>query len=174
MFNTIREDIRIQTNNGNFTKILKNFCNFSFHLLLAYRFGSWCHKHVPIFGKFMSFCVEYFIKFYFSSDISCKSNIGPGLNFMHGSDIVIGSEVVAGKCLKIFNGVTLGNKDTETTAMEQPTIGDNVTIGSGAKVMGNIKIGNDIKIGANSVVINNLPNGCIAVGVPARVIVISK
>ncbi|MDA9074604.1 hypothetical protein N9K21_04515 [Amylibacter sp.] len=56
----------------------------------------------------------------------------------------------------------------------QPTIGNNVIIGSGAKVMGNIKIGNNIKIGANTVVINDLPDNCIAVGVPARVILTTK
>jgi serine O-acetyltransferase len=174
MFDTIKEDIKIQTNNGNTIKKIKNFLNFTFHLLLMYRFGCWCYKNVPIFGRAISFCVEYLIKFYFSSDISCRSKIGPGLNFMHGSDIVIGSAVVAGKCLKIFNGVTLGNKDTETIELMQPTIGNNVIIGSGAKVMGNIKIGNNIKIGANTVVINDLPDNCIAVGVPARVILATK
>lgn len=170
MFNLIREDIKIQTNYGTLNMKLKNFCNYTFHLLLAYRFGCWCYQYNNILGKIMAFIIEYFIKFYFSSDISCRSQIGPGLNFMHGSDIVIGSDVVAGKGLKIFNGVTLGNKDTETTVMQQPKIGDFVIIGSGAKVLGGVKVGNNVKIGANAVVTQNVPDNCLAVGVPAKIL----
>ena len=49
-----------------------------------------------------------------------------------------------------------------------PTIGDRVTIGSGAKVLGPITIGDDVKIGANAVVVKDVPNGDIAVGIPAK------
>jgi serine O-acetyltransferase len=45
-----------------------------------------------------------------------------------------------------------------------------VDIGSGAKLLGPICIGNDVMIGANSVVLCDVPDGCIAVGIPARVI----
>ena len=170
MFNLIREDINIHTNCGTLNKKLKYCCNYTFHLLLIYRLGCWCYQSNNFLGKVIAFILEYFVKFYFSSDISCKSQIGPGLNFMHGSDIVIGSEVVAGKCLKIFNGVTLGNKDTETTVMQQPKIGDFVIIGSGAKVLGGVEIGNNVKIGANAVVTQNVPDDSSAVGVPAKIL----
>ena len=36
--------------------------------------------------------------------------------------------------------------------------------------MGAIKIGNNVDIGANAVVIADVPDNCIAVGVPARII----
>ena len=36
--------------------------------------------------------------------------------------------------------------------------------------MGAIKIGNNVDIGANAVVITDVPDNCIAVGVPARII----
>jgi serine O-acetyltransferase len=42
-----------------------------------------------------------------------------------------------------------------------------VDIGAGAKVLGNIRIGNHVSIGANAVVLCDVPDNCIAVGVPA-------
>jgi serine O-acetyltransferase len=48
-----------------------------------------------------------------------------------------------------------------------PTIGNNVDIGTGAKVLGPISIGNNVVIGANAVVIVDVPDNSIAVGVPA-------
>lgn len=52
----------------------------------------------------------------------------------------------------------------------QPIIGDRVDIGAGAVLIGNITVGDDVKIGANAVVLNNVEAGCLAVGVPARII----
>ena len=43
-------------------------------------------------------------------------------------------------------------------------------IGSGAKVLGPIHIGNDVRIAAGAVVLDDIPDGCTAVGVPARVV----
>jgi serine O-acetyltransferase len=48
-----------------------------------------------------------------------------------------------------------------------PAIGDNVDIGAGAKVLGAIKVGNNVVIGANAVVIRDVPDNCVAAGVPA-------
>jgi len=48
-----------------------------------------------------------------------------------------------------------------------PSIGNNVDIGAGAKLLGNIKIGNDVVIGANAVVLVDVPDHSLAVGVPA-------
>ena len=54
------------------------------------------------------------------------------------------------------------------------TIGDNVLIGAGARIIGEVKIGNNVKIGANAVVVSDIPDGCTAVGVPAKIIKKSK
>ena len=51
-----------------------------------------------------------------------------------------------------------------------PTLGNNVMVGSGAKVLGPFKIGNNVKIAANAVVLNEIPDNCTAVGVPAKVV----
>lgn len=50
------------------------------------------------------------------------------------------------------------------------TIGDDVWIGAGAKVLMNVHIGTGAVIGANAVVVSDIPDYGIAVGVPALVI----
>ena len=50
------------------------------------------------------------------------------------------------------------------------TLGRNVWLGTGAKVMDGVAIGSDVVVGANAVVLEDLPDGAVAVGVPARVV----
>ena len=51
-----------------------------------------------------------------------------------------------------------------------PRLGGNVLVGSGAKLLGGIRIGDNAQIGANAVVLDDVPAGATAVGVPARLI----
>jgi serine O-acetyltransferase len=53
---------------------------------------------------------------------------------------------------------------------KRPTIGNNVSIYTGAIVIGDITIGNNCKIGAGSVVTKSIPDNCVAVGNPAKII----
>ena len=43
-------------------------------------------------------------------------------------------------------------------------------IGAGAVIIGEITIGDNVSIGANAVVLMDIPDDSIAVGVPARII----
>ncbi|MFO7619320.1 MAG: DapH/DapD/GlmU-related protein [Thermoplasmata archaeon] len=65
-----------------------------------------------------------------------------------------------------WHSVLEGHKST----FEPITIGDNVWIGMRAIVTPGVSIGRDCVIGAGSVVTRDVPEGCIAAGVPARVI----
>jgi sugar O-acyltransferase (sialic acid O-acetyltransferase NeuD family) len=47
-------------------------------------------------------------------------------------------------------------------------IGSNCMIGLGARVKDHIKIGNNVTVGAGAVVINNIEDNSIVVGIPAR------
>jgi acetyltransferase-like isoleucine patch superfamily enzyme len=49
-------------------------------------------------------------------------------------------------------------------------LGDNVWLGTGVKVLDGVRIGSDVVVGANAVVTEDLPDGSVAVGVPARVV----
>ena len=50
------------------------------------------------------------------------------------------------------------------------SIGEGSYIGINAVIVGNVKIGKHCAIGANSVVTKDVPDYCVAVGSPARVI----
>ncbi len=170
----IKADLNAYAPNSKFSFVLKTILlNHSFHMVLWIRLGQY-FRGKPLIGNLFGIYIEYFIRVFFSSDISCKAKIGKGLIIMHGTDIVIGSKAVIGNNCKIFNGVTLGNKNTESFVNEHPILGDNIVIGSGAKVLGMIEVGNNVTIGANSVVINSVPNNSTAVGIPARIFSTSK
>ncbi|WP_199052848.1 serine O-acetyltransferase [Aquitalea sp. ASV15] len=164
-------DLKAQAGGPSFYILLKHaLISHAFHMTFFYRLGCYL-KDIPFVGGAVRVLIEYFIRIVFSSDISCRSRIGQGLMIVHGHDIVIGGNVVIGEYCKILNGVTLGNKDTESIVNQQPTIGQNVVIGTGAKILGNVTVGDGVRIGANSVVLINIPDGGVAVGVPAKIIV---
>lgn len=137
--------------------------------------GNRCVR-VPFFGAFLGAFFQYLVRIFFSSDISCMAIIPKSTIFVHGHDIVIGAKVILGENCKIFNGVTLGSKNTEgwkpgdVEADDQPEIGSGCVISTGAKILGKISIGDRSIIGANAVVINDVPPNSVAVGVPARIV----
>lgn len=50
------------------------------------------------------------------------------------------------------------------------SIGSNVWIGENVCILPGVKIGNGVVVGANAVVNEDIPDNCIAVGVPAKVV----
>lgn len=77
-----------------------------------------------------------------------------------------------GKNLTVRNGVTIGKgraRDDDSSFF-QPIIGDNVNIYANAVIFGGIYIGNNVKIGAGAVVNKDVPDNCIVVGNPMRII----
>ena len=170
MFEKIRRDLVSQSNNGSRAKKLKiALLNHNFHLILLIRFGAFVDQ-IPVLGGVLRHLTEYVIRILFASDISCKAQIAGGLNIMHGHDIVIGSGAIIGPDCKIFNGVTLGNKDTESEIIAQPILESKVVIGTGAKILGPVRIGSGAKVGANSVVLHDIPAAEVWAGVPAKAI----
>jgi serine O-acetyltransferase len=53
---------------------------------------------------------------------------------------------------------------------EVPSVGNNVYVGAGAKIIGRVEIGDGARIGANAVVVDDVPKGRTAVGIPAKLI----
>lgn len=86
-----------------------------------------------------------------------------------------------GENVQILKGVTilthgydwavLKGKYGEVLGNARPVkIGNNVFIGRNATILGDVTIGNNVIIGAGSIVTHNIPDDCVAVGVPARII----
>ncbi|GAA1854362.1 serine O-acetyltransferase [Myceligenerans crystallogenes] len=100
-------------------------------------------------------------------EIHPAARIGRRLFIDHGMGVVIGATAEVGDDCLLFHGVTLGGRSM-SPGKRHPTLGDRVLVGSGAKVLGPLWVGDDAKIGANAVVTHDVPNGAVAVGVPAR------
>jgi serine O-acetyltransferase len=95
-----------------------------------------------------------------------SASIGTSVFLDHASGIVIGSFVAIGDEVTIMQNVTIGRK--VETPDRAPRIGRGVLLSTGATVLGDVNIGDFAKIGAGSVVTDDVPSGCTAVGVPAR------
>ncbi|GAA1856306.1 serine O-acetyltransferase [Myceligenerans crystallogenes] len=100
-------------------------------------------------------------------DIHPAARIGRRLFIDHGTGVVIGATAEVGEDVTIYHGVTLGGR-AMSAGKRHPTLGDRVMVGAGAKVLGPVRVGADAKIGANAVVVTDVPDGAVAVGVPAR------
>ncbi len=105
----------------------------------------------------------------FQVDIHPATRIGSGVFIDHGTGIVIGETAVIGDDVSLLQGVTLGGTGAER-GDRHPKIGKGVLLSADAKVLGNITIGDYAKVAAGSVVLKDVPPGCTAVGVPARLI----
>lgn len=97
--------------------------------------------------------------------IGIRAEFGPGLVLIHPVGVVINSSVRGGSNVRIESSVVIGDNRGGS-----PTLGNDVFIGSGAKVIGAVKIGHGSRIGANAVVLQDVPDGATAVGIPARTI----
>lgn len=100
-------------------------------------------------------------------EIHPGATIGRRVFIDHGMGVVIGETSVVGDDVTLFHGVTLGGR-TMTHGKRHPTIGNHVVIGAGAKVLGPIWVGDYAQIGANAVVVKDVPDHTVAVGVPAK------
>jgi len=107
----------------------------------------------------------------FGIEVALRCRIGPGLYLPHTHGTVIGA-VEIGANVSIYQGVTLGARGLDATfaPSHRPTIGDEVLIGAGAVVLGGVRVGNGATVGANAVVLADVPDGGLAIGVPARIV----
>jgi len=162
MFENIREDW------------LAHDCVWSRHgfwALVLYRFGRWRYtirtRWIRAPFSFLYKFLKFFSEMLLGIELPCEAVIGKRFVIEHSGAIVISGDAVFGDDCIVRQGVTVGLRNRNRRG--SPRIGDRVDIGAGAKLLGNIRIGNDVAIGANAVVLCDVPDGCIAVGVPAVV-----
>ena len=94
------------------------------------------------------------------------ASIGTSVFLDHATDIIIGAFAVVGDEVTILQNVTIGRKQSEPD--RAPKIGRGVYLGGGSTMIGGVSIGDFARIGAGAVVEHDVPPGCTAVGVPAR------
>jgi serine O-acetyltransferase len=140
-----------------------------FWALAVYRFGRWRYG---IRSRLLRapFSLLYKILFKWIQiiagiELPCEVPIGRNFVIDHFGGIVVSGYAQFGDNCRIRSGVVVGLARTDDPCA--PVIGSNVDIGAGAKVLGRIRVGNNVAIGANAVVITDVPDNSIAVGVPA-------
>ncbi len=112
--------------------------------------------------------VSHVGRFMTGIEIHPAARLGEGLFIDHGMGVVIGETAEVGENVTILHGVTLGGTSLKREK-RHPTLGDNVVVGAGAKILGAFTIGAGSRIGAGSVVVREVPENSVVVGVPGRV-----
>ena len=102
-------------------------------------------------------------------------------NCHHSFAAILGIQHI-GKNFSHRHSTTLGNKgDTivikpdgavvnNVVGNTSPIIGDNVTLGANVVIIGDITIGNNVMVEVGSIVAKSVPDNCILVGNPARIL----
>ena len=133
-------------------------CNFFRFIDKKYNRNIFYHRFYPYGFIFLIFAAR-------DSSIHMPQNqMGGGVRFQHPWNSVLNAEHIGTQCT-IYHNVTLGKKNKS-----RPYIGNNVVINANAICIGGITIGDNSIIGAGAVVTKNVPENCIIVGNPARII----
>lgn len=165
-WDSVKEDIRIFKIACNSPGLTKYFYYPSFRALLLFRFSQLMFRWRPT--KPIAYFLTVINDILTGAWIGPRVEAGPGLYLGHPRGLMVNPETKIGSYCCIMNGVTLGGPAV--------TIGDYVSFGAGAQIISNsrgknkLSIGNNVIVGAGAVVVNDIPNNSIAVGVPARVV----
>ncbi len=93
--------------------------------------------------------------------------LGRRVVFEHQGGIVIhGNSQIGDECI-IRQNCTFGIR-TMTALHEAPILEQGVNVGAGAVILGAVRIGRHSAIGANAVVLSDVPENSLAIGVPAK------
>lgn len=121
-------------------------------------------RKIPVLPKLITYLIRFMFGCYLPYQIKLGKNFVIGYG---GIGVVIHARTVIGDDCHIDQNVTIGGTSKK---YEVPIIGDHVYIGAGAKILGPVKIGNNVVIGANSVVVKDVPDNSLVVGIPGKVV----
>jgi sugar O-acyltransferase (sialic acid O-acetyltransferase NeuD family) len=106
-----------------------------------------------------------------------ENRIGDGCNIMTGT--VITNDITIGKGVLINLNCTIGHDSVINNFVEMSpgvhvsgnvTIGAYSNIGTNATILPKVTIGKNVIVGAGSVVTKDIPDNCLIVGIPAKVV----
>ena len=163
MFENIREDWHTHD---------RQWSRHGFWVMLIYRFGRWRYRiswrplRFPL--SFLYKLLSFFAVMCLGTELPCEVTLGRRFCIEHVGGIVISGDAVFGDDCILRNGVTIGLRHRGQRG--SPRLGNRVDIGAGAKLLGPIVVGDDTAIGANAVVLSDVPQNSIAVGIPARIV----
>jgi serine O-acetyltransferase len=115
----------------------------------------------------LSRSVDGILRVFFAACLPGRARIGERVFFHHnGLGVVINALCLIEDDCEIGVHVVLGGRSPEIGA---PHLGRGVIVHAGARIIGPVRIGAGAVVGANAVVLDDVPSGCLAVGVPAVV-----
>ena len=140
-----------------------------FWAMAVYRFGRWRIALRPRIVRQLLYplylLLQKFVEVAAGIEMPCEVVVGNNFVIDHFGGIVISGYARFGNDCRIRTGCVVGLARIDDPCA--PVCGDNVDIGAGAKLLGRIRIGNNVRIGANAVVVSDVPDDSVAVGVPA-------
>jgi serine O-acetyltransferase len=99
------------------------------------------------------------------ASVPAAAEIGGGLYIAQPGSIQISPDAHIGRDCNLSEGVAICAAERGA-----PWIGDRVYIGPHARIVGPIRVGDDAAIGAYAVVAEDVPDGAVIAGAPARVL----
>ncbi len=108
-------------------------------------------------------------------DVIIGNNVGIGLSNVIIGPVTMGNYVMLAQNI-VVSGLNHGYEDVtlpprvQKVVTKQITINDNVWIGANCVITAGVTIGKHTIIGAGSVVTKDIPEYCVAVGNPAKVV----
>lgn len=160
----IREDVRtVRERDPAAKRDLEVLLYSGVHAVWGYRVAHWLwERGFRLTARFLSQTTRFFT----GVEIHPAADLGRRVFVDHGMGVVIGETAAVGDDVLMYHGVTLGGTSHDPVK-RHPTVGDGVTIGANATLLGPIEVGDDAAIGAGSVVVDDVPPGVTATGVPA-------
>jgi serine O-acetyltransferase len=132
--------------------------------VIAYRYSRWTLAvRIPIAAQLLRLSALLFRKWtelFTSVHIDVNAEIGPGFVIHSVYAINLGKATI-GKNFTIASGCLISQACRG--------IGDNVYFGAGAKLIGDARIGNNVVVAANSLVLTDVRDNLMVMGVPARI-----
>lgn len=142
-------------------------CYPGLHALVLHRVAHACWvRGLRWLGRFVS----HVARFLTGIEIHPGATIGRRVFIDHGMGVVIGETAEVGDECTIYQGVTLGGTSLDRGAKRHPTLGRGVIVSAGAKVLGSFTVGDGARVGSNAVLLQPVPPGATAVGIPARIV----
>ena len=138
-------------------------------MLMLFRLSHWLWRwHVPL----LPWLLKGFNRIVFAVVLPPSVQVGRGVIFSyHGLGTVVHKRAVIGAGAVVGTGVTIGGRSGMAGV---PVIGEQAMLGSGAKILGPVTVGRGASVGANAVVLHDVPDFAVVVGVPARVVRINR
>ena len=168
MLKFLKDDLSRYTSHAGISGFIRAWStSVGFRAVSYLRLQNFCYLHRSEFFPFLFFAhyLRRFIISNFGLDACFGNSIGGGLRIEHPVGIVIGGGVIIGKNAIILQGVTIGEKYVDSRSDgSYPCIGDNVVIGVNTVLLGNIRIGNNVIFGANSLVLRDVEDNSLILG----------